>query len=385
MVTTTSAPEVIEVNKDYCSKCRVCISLCPFDAIALDSEKQDVKLDLGKCQVCGICYTSCPAGAIDSLYFDLSGLEKYMKDGIKRFNSKTLSIACRGSVTDNEKLKELVGQKDFIPLWLPCLGRTPVELIMLALSVGIEKIMLLPCKEDFCRFEDGSKMLTSKTVLLSTLLRQLGYGKDVLTVIKYAPNITLNKDKCVRCATCFSICPYDAVKLEASGTFEIDTELCHRCGRCVSYCPAFAIEMEGSTDPSILMAIDELSSEDCRDGVLVFKCMWSQFDPNLDGSPAKGKFTFVNLPCTGRVDVIHVLEAYRKGFDTVVVAGCEEDSCKLERGSEDAKRKIGALKETLEKMGVKKRLEFHLTTPKSLDELNGYIGSLCVESDKTKG
>ncbi len=61
-------PEIpeIEVNKDLCSGCGVCMAVCPFDAIRL--EKSDAGLvaviDDLKCKRCGLCVTACPAGAI---------------------------------------------------------------------------------------------------------------------------------------------------------------------------------------------------------------------------------------------------------------------------------------------------------------------------------
>jgi heterodisulfide reductase subunit A len=61
-------PEIseIEVNKDLCSGCGVCVAVCPYDAVRL--EKSDAGLvaviDDLKCKRCGLCMTACPAGAI---------------------------------------------------------------------------------------------------------------------------------------------------------------------------------------------------------------------------------------------------------------------------------------------------------------------------------
>jgi NADPH-dependent glutamate synthase beta subunit-like oxidoreductase len=61
-------PEIseIEVNKDLCSGCKICVAVCPYDAARL--EKSDAGLvaviDDLKCKRCGLCVTACPAGAI---------------------------------------------------------------------------------------------------------------------------------------------------------------------------------------------------------------------------------------------------------------------------------------------------------------------------------
>jgi heterodisulfide reductase subunit A len=58
------------VEKDLCSGCRVCGSLCPFLAIEMKNEKEDdaekVRAEVieAMCQGCGLCSAACPTGAI---------------------------------------------------------------------------------------------------------------------------------------------------------------------------------------------------------------------------------------------------------------------------------------------------------------------------------
>ena len=61
-------PEIaeIEVNKDLCSGCGVCVTVCPYDATRLDKSDEGLVavIDDLKCKRCGLCVTACPAGAI---------------------------------------------------------------------------------------------------------------------------------------------------------------------------------------------------------------------------------------------------------------------------------------------------------------------------------
>ena len=61
-------PEIadIEVNKDLCSGCGVCLTVCPFDATRLEESDAGLLavIDDIKCKRCGLCVTACPAGAI---------------------------------------------------------------------------------------------------------------------------------------------------------------------------------------------------------------------------------------------------------------------------------------------------------------------------------
>jgi heterodisulfide reductase subunit A len=58
------------VDKDLCSGCKICESVCPFVAIELKTEKvkgeEKVRAEVieAVCQGCGACSSACPTGAI---------------------------------------------------------------------------------------------------------------------------------------------------------------------------------------------------------------------------------------------------------------------------------------------------------------------------------
>ena len=87
----------IAINNDYCSKCSICHSVCPFEAILKDKKTGEATIDVEKCQVCGLCASACPSEAIDLLYCDDDSLVSYTKRLMKQKNSKNLVLTCRGS------------------------------------------------------------------------------------------------------------------------------------------------------------------------------------------------------------------------------------------------------------------------------------------------
>lgn len=58
------------------------------------------------------------------------------------------------------------------------------------------------------------------------------------------------------------------------------------------------------------------------------------------------------MPCTGRVDIIHLLNAIEDGADGVYVAGCLEGECHFKEGNLKARRKVAYVKRTLEAIGM---------------------------------
>jgi len=63
---------VAQVNEAACSGCRICVSLCPFEAITFDESKGVAQVNTSLCKGCGTCTAACTAGAnrIQGFRFD---------------------------------------------------------------------------------------------------------------------------------------------------------------------------------------------------------------------------------------------------------------------------------------------------------------------------
>jgi coenzyme F420-reducing hydrogenase delta subunit len=70
------------------------------------------------------------------------------------------------------------------------------------------------------------------------------------------------------------------------------------------------------------------------------------------------------IPCTGRVDILHLLKAFEAGADAVFVAGCLEGECHYLTGNIRAKKRVNKLKKDFTQMGMEpERLEmFNLSS-----------------------
>lgn len=60
----------------------------------------------------------------------------------------------------------------------------------------------------------------------------------------------------------------------------------------------------------------------------------------------------IQVPCTGRVDIIHLLNAIESGADGVYVAGCLEGDCHYISGNIKAKKRVQYVKKVLEELGI---------------------------------
>ncbi|MCK4475056.1 CoB--CoM heterodisulfide reductase iron-sulfur subunit A family protein, partial [Candidatus Bathyarchaeota archaeon] len=63
------------VNKDSCSGCRICESVCSYNAVEMKTEKingvENLRAEVveAMCQGCGLCASACPAGAIEMQHY----------------------------------------------------------------------------------------------------------------------------------------------------------------------------------------------------------------------------------------------------------------------------------------------------------------------------
>ena len=68
----------------------------------------------------------------------------------------------------------------------------------------------------------------------------------------------------------------------------------------------------------------------------------------------------INVPCTGRVDILHLLKAIEDGADGVYVAGCLEGDCHYLTGNLKAKKRVAYVKKVLEEIGMEpERVEMY--------------------------
>jgi 2-oxoglutarate ferredoxin oxidoreductase subunit delta len=56
---------VIEVNRDFCKGCGICVAFCPKEVLELDDHEKALVKRLEKCNACMLCELRCPDIAIE--------------------------------------------------------------------------------------------------------------------------------------------------------------------------------------------------------------------------------------------------------------------------------------------------------------------------------
>jgi coenzyme F420-reducing hydrogenase delta subunit/ferredoxin len=337
----------LKFDTEQCSRCAVCYSLCPYGAVVKDNQTGKTVLDIEKCQVCGLCFSNCPSKAFDILSYDINSLVRYLEKARQQYGSHNLVIMCKGSSPDFAGVEKMFGISKFIPLSVPCVGRVPEEVLLRAIQQGINKINILACDEDYCRYERGSKVTERKIIVLNNVLEQLGYGKEAITFKKNTLKVKVDADLCIACANCVWYCPYHAATLDSMAV-HFDLNACRGCGLCVAMCPARALELEHWEGDYLNTIVAEAVKQTTGSPkLMVFRCQWAAF-PSLNGNKPEN-VSIIDLPCASRVDMMHILTAFQNGIDGILVVSCSEEDCKQEKAGGKARKTVEKLKKRLVK------------------------------------
>ncbi len=180
--------------------------------------------------------------------------------------------------------------------------------------------------------------------------------------VEVEETISIDQEKCVRCLTCYRVCPHGAIYWDVDRV-AISSLVCEGCGICTAECPMNAIQINEYSDDKIKDELkDILKSKGDEPLFVAFCCKNSAFEA-AKGAEKQGidlpkGFKVIKVPCAGKVDVDYVLEALVKGVDGVIIGACYKDNCKSEKGNIFASYRIAHLKDILSQIGINpKRVE----------------------------
>jgi coenzyme F420-reducing hydrogenase delta subunit len=60
----------------------------------------------------------------------------------------------------------------------------------------------------------------------------------------------------------------------------------------------------------------------------------------------------IRVPCTGKVDVVHLLRAIQKGADGVYCVGCLEGACHYNEGNLRCRERVEHVRQMMEEIGL---------------------------------
>jgi F420-non-reducing hydrogenase iron-sulfur subunit len=102
--------------------------------------------------------------------------------------------------------------------------------------------------------------------------------------------------------------------------------------------------------------IPQGATADWEPKIIAFCCNYCAYAAaDLAGSKRMQYPTNVRIihsPCTGKIEMEHILEAFEKGIDGILVAGCLEGGCHFLEGNLRARKRTDRIRDLLDQIGI---------------------------------
>ncbi|MFP3896331.1 MAG: hydrogenase iron-sulfur subunit [Anaerolineales bacterium] len=86
---------------------------------------------------------------------------------------------------------------------------------------------------------------------------------------------------------------------------------------------------------------------------------------------------WIEIPCGGNIDVLHILRAFESGADRVMILACHEGACHSLDGNRWAAKRVEAARKLVVEAGLPaKSLIFHNLAPNMGADLAGWLHAL---------
>ena len=176
-------------------------------------------------------------------------------------------------------------------------------------------------------------------------------------VYKSADHAVIDPGKCIRCLTCYRLCPHGAITNDILPA--VVPESCENCGLCVSECPRRAI---AATGYGVLNQIGKPlpdSDNDVFEPYLIALCCGRSAIPAeklslLWGHQQPRQLSVITVPCGAGVSQDLIYQLFFNGADGVIILTCHQGNCHSEQGHQHALHSAAQVKEFFQQTGFER-------------------------------
>jgi coenzyme F420-reducing hydrogenase delta subunit len=116
------------------------------------------------------------------------------------------------------------------------------------------------------------------------------------------------------------------------------------------------IQVSGQTPKENGGAVGPAPSADWEPEVIAFCCNYCAFSAAALAGAKRIQYPagvrIISVPCTGKLEMEHILEAFERGIDGVLVVGCLEGGCHFVEGNLRARKRTDRIREVLDEIGL---------------------------------
>ena len=169
----------------------------------------------------------------------------------------------------------------------------------------------------------------------------------------------INEELCSGCGACVKTCMFKASSIDPQKNISIiDEQRCKGCGNCVTSCPTGARDLLTYPQKYLTKAIELLAggTENIEPKILAFLCEGCGYQAldlaGIEGLEYDANVMPLGIRCGGNIDTQLILEAYRQGFQGIIICKCGDNDCRNIVGNTDLDRRANLFREILRSRGI---------------------------------
>ena len=168
----------------------------------------------------------------------------------------------------------------------------------------------------------------------------------------------VREEQCIRCLTCYRLCPYHAITLNSQ--VAVVPDACERCGICAAHCPMYAVRIPDLAPEVISEAIGTGGNMNIQKAfvpfIVAFCCRRSAAQARdlatCMGHNLPQGLRVVEVPCSGALSYDHIFGALENNADGVMVLTCHNGNCHSEHGNIYADQMVAQIREMFSRIGL---------------------------------
>lgn len=200
---------IAKIDLKVCSRCRTCVTVCPYGAINLvegEEGKMHPRVSAARCHGCTTCVGSCPTEAIQLDFFEDPPRDEAAvvraalidaKESKKPLVAVFACYECAYAAIDTAGHLRMKYPENLRVVEVKCGAHVSARRIFTAFEAGAAGVLIVGCQEGKCHFEKGHETIRNRVALLQDLMEASGIDKNLLQV-EYA--IAADADRFVEAA-----------------------------------------------------------------------------------------------------------------------------------------------------------------------------------------